>query len=92
MAITLTPSSCVHQSSPPPAAVQVRLSDLVFQNESRVLEFTGFGKITITAHNLSPDAFVQLGLMAAYYQLFGQIVSVYEPVRIRVPLPTLGSI
>ena len=41
----------------------MRLSDLVFQNETKTLEFDGFGKSAIVAHSISPDAFVQLGFM-----------------------------
>ena len=44
---------------------EVRLSDLVHQNETCTLDFTGFGKASIVEHQLSPDAFVQLAMMAA---------------------------
>lgn len=60
---------------------EVRLSDLVHQNETCTLEFDAFGKRGIVAHRLSPDAFVQLAMMAAYYALFGRVVNVYEPVQ-----------
>tara|TARA_B100000795_G_scaffold241710_1_gene204595 strand:+ start:1527 stop:2012 length:486 start_codon:yes stop_codon:yes gene_type:complete len=94
---------------------EVRLSDLVHQNETCTLDFTGFGKMGIVEHQLSPDAFVQLAMMAAhcqltpnpdpnpdpnsnsaltltltptlaptkaaYYELFGRVVCVYEPVQ-----------
>lgn len=60
---------------------EVRLSDLVHQNETCTLEFDAFGKLGIVTHKLSPDAFVQLAMMAAYYALFGRVVNVYEPVQ-----------
>ena len=47
---------------------EVRLSDLVHQNETCALDFTGFGKAGIVEHQLSPDAFVQLAMMAAHYR------------------------
>ena len=40
----------------------MRLSDLVYQNETRTLAFDGFGKRGIVRHRLSPDAVVQLAL------------------------------
>ncbi|KAG8461429.1 hypothetical protein KFE25_010616 [Diacronema lutheri] len=60
---------------------EVRLSDLVWQNETCVLEFEKFGKLAITKLDASPDAFVQLALSAAYFSLYGQLVCVYEPVQ-----------
>lgn len=60
---------------------EVRLSDLVHQNETCTLTFDGFGKLGIVQHKLSPDAFVQLAMMAAYYALFGKVINVYEPVQ-----------
>ena len=38
------------------------------------VEFDSFGKLGIVQHKLSPDAFVQLAMMAAYYALFGKVV------------------
>lgn len=34
---------------------------------------------------MSPDAFVQMGIVYGYYSLYGQVVSVYEPVLTKVP-------
>ena len=59
----------------------MRLSDLVHQNETCTLDFKGYGKAGIIEHQLSPDAYVQLAMMAAYYELFGRVVCVYEPVQ-----------
>ena len=45
---------------------ETKISDLIVQNETRVLEFSDFGKRFIVGHNLSPDAFVQLSMVIAY--------------------------
>jgi carnitine O-acetyltransferase len=60
---------------------EVRLSDLVSQHETRCLELDTFGKLGITRLGASPDAFVQLALMATYFSLYGQVVCAYEPVQ-----------
>ena len=39
---------------------EVELSDLITQNETRVLEFEEFGKRFITSNKMSPDAFVRV--------------------------------
>ena len=59
---------------------EARLSDLILQNEVDVLEFTAFGKLFITQHNMSPDAFVQMAFVAAYYFQYGTAANTYEPV------------
>lgn len=59
---------------------EAKLSDLILQNEVEVLEFTAFGKLFITQHNMSPDAFVQMAFIAAYYFQYGYAPNVYEPV------------
>ncbi|WFD00742.1 carnitine O-acetyltransferase [Malassezia yamatoensis] len=58
---------------------EMRLSDLICQNECFVLEFKGYGKRFITNHGFSPDAFVQMAFQAAYYSLYGRAVPSYEP-------------
>lgn len=60
---------------------EVLLSDLVQQHDTRTLEFDAFGKLAVTRLKASPDAFVQLALMAALYCLYGQVPCVYEPVQ-----------
>ncbi len=50
---------------------ETRISDLICQNDSQALEFTGYGKNFITRHGFSPDAFVQMAFQAAYYGLYG---------------------
>lgn len=39
---------------------ETRLSDLILQNEVKVLEFDDYGKYFITDMKMSPDAFVQV--------------------------------
>ena len=59
---------------------EAQLSDLILQNEVHVLEFTSYGKLFITQHDLSPDAFVQMAFVASYYSLYGSPANTYEPV------------
>ncbi|KAL0083511.1 acyltransferase ChoActase/COT/CPT [Phycomyces blakesleeanus] len=58
---------------------ETRLSDLILQNEVRVLEFNNYGKYFITDMKMSPDAFVQMAFQAAYYGLYGKSECTYEP-------------
>ncbi|RCH98977.1 hypothetical protein CU098_002287, partial [Rhizopus stolonifer] len=58
---------------------ETRLSDLILQNEVKVLEFHDYGKNFITDMKMSPDAFVQMAIQAAYYGLYGKCESTYEP-------------
>lgn len=58
---------------------ETRLSDLICQNEVKVLEFEGYGKQFIVAHKLSPDAFVQIAFQVCYFSLYGKFESTYEP-------------
>ena len=53
--------------------------DLV-STETRVLEFKKFGKTYITSNQMSPDSFVQMAILLAYYRLYGKVVCQYEPV------------
>lgn len=55
------------------------LADLLQQHEFEVLDFEGYGKNFITSMGLSPDAFVQMALQAAYYGLYGRVENTYEP-------------
>ena len=54
---------------------ETRISDLICQNDSQALEFKGYGKNFITRHGFSPDAFVQMAFQAAYYGLYGKLIS-----------------
>ncbi|KAF2671597.1 acyltransferase ChoActase/COT/CPT [Microthyrium microscopicum] len=58
---------------------ETRLADLIGQNEFATLEFESYGKNFITSMGMSPDAFVQMAFQAAYFGLYGQMESVYEP-------------
>lgn len=58
---------------------ETRLADLIHQNEFETLDFSAYGKNFIISMNLSPDAFVQMAFQAAYYGLYGQAESTYEP-------------
>ena len=49
---------------------ETRLSDLILQNEVKVLEFTKYGKYFITDMKMSPDAFVQVSGWLFYYTTF----------------------
>ena len=57
---------------------ETRLSDLICQNDCQALEFKGYGKEFITKHGFSPDAFVQMAFQAAYFGLYGQILSFFQ--------------
>ncbi|KAI9480352.1 MAG: acyltransferase ChoActase/COT/CPT [Benjaminiella poitrasii] len=58
---------------------ETRLSDLILQNDVKVLEFNKYGKYFITDMKMSPDAFVQMAIQAAYYGLYGKSECTYEP-------------
>lgn len=58
---------------------ETRISDLICQNDSKALEFRGYGGNFIKRHGFSPDAFVQMAFQAAYYSLYGRVESTYEP-------------
>jgi carnitine O-acetyltransferase len=59
---------------------ETALGDQILASDTVVLEFKDFGKLMIVSNNLSPDAFVQMSMMLAYYKLYGKIVCAYEPV------------
>lgn len=66
---------------------ETRLSDLICQNDCQALEFKGFGKVFMTSHGFSPDAFVQMAFQAAYYALYGMYCMMsrcFCPGRMRV--------
>lgn len=56
---------------------ETRLSDLICQNDVQALEFKGYGKNFITSHGFSPDAFVQMAFQAAYFGLYGALLSIH---------------
>lgn len=59
---------------------ETALGDDVVASETFVLEFKDYGKAFITSNGLSPDSFVQMSMILAYYHLYGRIVCAYEPV------------
>ena len=59
---------------------ETAMSDLIFQTETRTLEFSDYGKSFIVSNSMSPDGFVQIAINAAYYTLYGSFVSTYESV------------
>ena len=56
------------------------LCDELNASDTYVLEFRDFGKDFIVANKLSPDSFVQMSILLAYYKLYGKVVCMYEPV------------
>lgn len=57
---------------------ETHLGDQILSVNSRVLEYKGFGKNFITANKLSPDSFVQMSMLVAYYILYGKTANAYE--------------
>lgn len=55
----------------------------VDETQTRVLDFSSFGKNQIKQFAVSPDAFVQLALQFAEYKLYGKLYSAYEAVMTR---------
>lgn len=60
---------------------------------TRFVRLGRFGKRFITENKMSPDGVVQMSIVYAYYALYGNLVSVYEPVMTKVmELQTLGGV
>ncbi|KAL3907835.1 MAG: hypothetical protein SGILL_008710 [Bacillariaceae sp.] len=59
---------------------ETALGDQIVASETYMLEFTDYGKRFITSNKLSPDSYVQMSMMLAYYKLYGKVVCAYEPV------------
>lgn len=59
---------------------EAALGDQIVASETRVVEFKEYGKLFLVGNKLSPDSFVQMSMMLAYYKLYGRIVCAYEPV------------
>jgi carnitine O-acetyltransferase len=55
----------------------------VDNTQTRVIDFSSFGKSLIKQFKVSPDAFVQLALQLAEYKLYGKCYSAYEAVMTR---------
>jgi carnitine O-acetyltransferase len=59
---------------------ETALGDQIVASETYILEFQEYGKKFITANKLSPDSYVQMSMMLAYFKLYGRVVCAYEPV------------
>jgi carnitine O-acetyltransferase len=59
---------------------EAALGDQIMSSDTVVLEFNDYGKMLIVGNNLSPDAYVQMSMMLAFYKLYGKVVCAYEPV------------
>jgi len=59
---------------------ETALGDQITASDTYVLEFAEYGKSFITSNKLSPDSYVQMSMMLAYYALYGKFVCAYEPV------------
>jgi carnitine O-acetyltransferase len=59
---------------------ETALGDEIISSDAWVLEFRDYGKVLIVDSNFSPDSYVQMSMMLAYYKVYGQMVCVYKPV------------
>eukprot|EP00934_Nitzschia_sp_Nitz4_P006018 Nitzschia sp. Nitz4//scaffold138_size62050//25030//27297//NITZ4_006387-RA/size62050-processed-gene-0.61-mRNA-1//-1//CDS//3329535764//6008//frame0 len=59
---------------------ETALGDDIMSMDTFIFDFKAYGKEFIKAHNMSPDSYVQMSLILAYYRLYGQVVCSYEPV------------
>lgn len=58
---------------------ETALCDEIHASDTFVLEFQDYGKKLIVANKMSPDAFVQMSILLAYFRLYGSVVCMYEP-------------
>lgn len=59
---------------------ETALCDELCASDTYVLEFRDYGKSLIIGNKMSPDSFVQMSILLAYYKLYGMVVCMYEPV------------
>jgi len=59
---------------------ETSLGDQILASDTHIMEFKDYGKQFITFNKLSPDSYVQMSMMLAYYRLYGKFVCAYEPV------------
>jgi carnitine O-acetyltransferase len=59
---------------------ETSLGDQILASDTHIMEFKDYGKHFITFNKLSPDSYVQMSMMLAYYRLYGRFVCAYEPV------------
>nr|XP_046230900.1 carnitine O-acetyltransferase [Scatophagus argus] len=52
--------------------------------DMRVVVFGHFGKNVPKAHNMSPDAFIQIALQLAYYRIYQRCCATYESASLRM--------
>ena len=55
------------------------ICDEIQSTDTYVLEYKQYGKRLIVANNMSPDAFVQMSILLAYYTIYGKVECMYEP-------------
>lgn len=60
-----------------------RLINRIRLHQLETLDFRDYGKSTITSMGFSPDAFFEMALQAAYFRLYRQVRSGFEPVLMR---------
>jgi carnitine O-acetyltransferase len=58
---------------------ETALCDEIHASDTYVLEYRDYGKRLIVDNKLSPDAFVQMSILLAYYRLYGKVECMYEP-------------
>jgi carnitine O-acetyltransferase len=59
---------------------ETALCDELNASDTYVLDFKDYGKSLIVGNKMSPDSFVQMSILLAYYKLYGKVVCMYEPV------------
>jgi len=59
---------------------ETAVGDEICGLETRILKFCGYGKCYIVANKMSPDSFVQMAILLAYYRMYGTVVNAYESV------------
>lgn len=62
---------------------QKNIDQLIENFSLYILSFTHFGRTFIKKQNLSPDAFIQLGLQYTFFKIHGYLVSTYESASLR---------
>ena len=60
-----------------------KFNELIKDTNVRVLEFVNFGKERIKSIKTSPDAFVQMAIQLAQFNVFGQCYNTYEAAMTR---------
>ena len=58
---------------------EASLCDEIHSTDTCVLEYKNYGKRLIVANNMSPDAFVQMSILLAFYTMYGKVENMYEP-------------